>query len=82
MDNILDAYEGLHQFNDALYKAILYLEAIGKSGPFEQDSMEHYRSDICRVRSETNLYLVGVIQHVERQNTPSKNRPMKTSELA
>ena len=27
------------------------------------------RSSICQVRSATNVYLIGVIQHVERQNT-------------
>jgi hypothetical protein len=40
MKNIFDMYEGLHQFNDALYKATLYLEAIGKAGPFEQTQVE------------------------------------------
>jgi hypothetical protein len=74
MENIFDVYEGLHQFNDALYKATLYLEAIAKAGPFEQDRMERCRSAICRVRSDTNVYLVGVIQAVERQNAPSENR--------
>jgi hypothetical protein len=69
MDNIFDVYEGLHQFNDALYKATLYLEAIAKSGPFEQERMKRCRSAICRVRSETNLYLIDVIQEVERQNS-------------
>jgi hypothetical protein len=82
MDNILDAYEGLHQFNDALFKAILYLEAIGKSGPFEQKNMEHHRSAICRVRSETNLYLVSVIQHIERQILPATIAKYSRTSLA
>jgi len=68
MDNIFDVYEGLHQFNDALYKATLYLEAIAKAGPIEQTQMEQCRSSICRVRSATNLFLIGVIQEIERQN--------------
>ena len=71
MDNIFDVYEGLHQFNDALYKATLFLEAIAKSGPFEQDRMKRCRSAVCQVRSQTNLYLLGVIEEVERQNAPS-----------
>jgi len=69
MENIVDAYEGLHLFNDALYKATLYLEAIAKSGPFEKDRIDYCRTSICQVRSATNLYLVGVIQEVERQHS-------------
>ena len=69
MDSIFDVYEGLHQFNDALYKATLYLEAIAKAGPFEQDRVDHCRASICQVRSATNLFLIGVIQEVERQNS-------------
>jgi len=78
MDNIFDVYEGLHQFNDALYKATLYLEAIAKSGPFEQDRMTRCRSAIHQFRSETNLYLIGVIEAVERQNAPSETLTVKT----
>jgi hypothetical protein len=69
MNNIFDVYEGLHQFNDTLYKATLYLEAIAKSGPFEQNRVDHCRASICHVRSTTNLFLIGVIQEVERQNS-------------
>lgn len=68
MENILDAYEGLHLFNDAMYKATLYLEAIAKSGTFEQDRMNQCRSSICRVRSSTNLYLIATIQKIEDQH--------------
>jgi hypothetical protein len=67
MQGIFDAYEGLHLFNDSMYKATLYLEAVAKSGAFEQEQVEQCRSSICRVRSETNLYLIGVIQQAERQ---------------
>lgn len=67
MNDIFDVYEGLQQFNDSLYKATLCLEAIAKSGPFEQDKMNHCRSVICQARSETNLYLIGVIERVERE---------------
>jgi hypothetical protein len=38
-------------------------------GKFEQEQVEQCRSSICRVRSATNLYLIGVIQEVERQNS-------------
>ena len=69
MPDIFDAYEGLHLFNDAMYKATLYLEAVAKSGGFEQEQVEQCRSSICRVRSATNLYLIGVIQQAERQNS-------------
>jgi len=67
MRNVFDVYEGLHLFNDAMYKATLYLEAVAKSGAFEPEQVELYRSSICRARSATNLYLIGVIQEVERQ---------------
>ena len=40
------------------------VEAIAKSGPFEQDRMKRCRSAICQVRSETSLYLIGVIEAV------------------
>jgi hypothetical protein len=72
MENIFDVYKGLHRFNDALYKATRYLVAIAKSGPFEKDRMESCRSAICRVRSETNVYLTGVIQAIEQQNAPAQ----------
>jgi hypothetical protein len=68
MDNIFDVYQGLHQFNDALYEATLFLEAIAKSGQLEKDRMDHCRASICQVRSATNLYLFGVIQEIERQH--------------
>jgi hypothetical protein len=74
MENIFDVYEGLHQFNDALYKATLYLEAIAKAGPFEQDQVDHCHASICQVRSATNLFLIGVIQEVERQNSQTGAR--------
>ena len=74
MDNIFDVYEGLHQFNDALYKATFYLEAIAKLGRCEQDRMKLCRSAICQVRSETNLYLIDVIQEIERQNSQTGAR--------
>lgn len=69
MNNIFDAYEGLHLFNDAMHKATLYLEAVAKSATFDQDQVDHCRSSICQVRSATNLYLIGVIQDVERHNS-------------
>ena len=69
MENIFDVYEGLHNLNDALYQATLFLEAIAKAGPFEQDQMKRCRSAICQIRSETNLYLIAVIEEVERQNS-------------
>ena len=77
MDNIFDVYEGLHQFNDALYKSTLFLEAIAKSGPFEKDRMDHCRASICQVRSSTNLYLIGVIEEVERQNSQAGVRSFR-----
>ena len=51
-----------------MYKATLYLEAVAKSGAFDQTQVDHCRSSICRVRSATNLFLIGVIQEIERQN--------------
>ena len=72
--DLFDAYEGLHLFNDSMYKATLYLEAVAKSGAFEQEQVDQYRSSICRVRSATNVYLIGVIQQVERLNAPTETR--------
>ena len=69
MNEIFDVYEGLHLFNDAMYKATLYLEAVAKSGAFDQKRLDDCRSSICQVRSATNVYLIGVIQQVERQNS-------------
>jgi hypothetical protein len=66
-----DFYEGLHLFNDAMYKATLYLEAVSKSGAFKHEQLENFGSSICRVRSATNLYLIGVIQEIERQRAQS-----------
>jgi hypothetical protein len=74
MNDIFDVYEGLHLFNDAMYKATLYLEAVAKTGAFEQKQIDQYRSSICQVRSATNVYLIGVIQQVERLNTPTETR--------
>lgn len=77
MQDIFDAYEGLHLSNDAMYKATLYLEAVAKSGAFEQEQVAQCRSSICRVRSATNLYLIGVIQEVERQNSETGVRSFR-----
>jgi hypothetical protein len=72
MNEIFDVYEGLHLFNDAMYKATLYLEAVAKTGAFDQSRLAECRSSICQVRSATNVYLIGVIQQVERLNTVTK----------
>jgi hypothetical protein len=58
-------------------RATLYLEAIGKAGPFEQDRMKRCRSAVCQLRSKTDLYLLGVIEDVERQNAPSEISTVK-----
>ena len=76
MENNFDVYEGLHLFNDAMYKATLYLEAIGKAGVFEQGQVERCVASIRQVRSATNLYLIGVIQQVEAQNSESGAPPL------
>ncbi len=70
MENIVDAYEGLHLFNDALYKATLYLEAIAKSGPFEKivfGLLPYFDlpSSIC----DKFVSRSGAIQEVERQHS-------------
>ncbi len=68
MQDIFAAYEGLHLFNEAMYKATLYLEAVGKSGGLEKEQMNQHRDSICQIRSATNLYLITVIREVEQRN--------------
>lgn len=79
MQDIYDVYEGLHLFNDAMYRATLYIEAVAKSGAFDLKQVEHCRASILKVRSETNLYLIGVIQEVEQRQTNSELLPQERS---
>jgi hypothetical protein len=65
---IFDVYESLHLLNKSLYEATLYLEAIGRSGAFDAEWLDGFASSVCKVRSETNSYLTGVIQQVEERN--------------
>jgi hypothetical protein len=65
---IFDVYESLHLLNKSLYEATLYLETIGRSGAFDAEQINGFASSVCKVRSETNLYLAGIIQQVESQN--------------
>lgn len=65
---IFDVYESLHLLNKSLYEATLYLETIGRSGAFESERIETFVSSVCKMRSETNSYLAGVIHEVETQN--------------
>ena len=65
---IFDVYESLHLLNKSLYEATLYLETIGRSGAFDAERLDAFASSVCKVRSETNSYLAGVIQQVEAQN--------------
>ncbi len=65
---IFDVYESLHLLNKSLYEATLYLETIGRSGAFDNEQINKCVSSVCKIRSETNLYVVGVIQQVEAQN--------------
>ena len=72
MDNRLDAYEGLHLFNDAMHKATLYLEAVAKTGLFDQKRLDDCQFSICELRSATNIYLIDEIQQVERRSLATR----------
>ena len=65
---IFDVYESLHLLNKSLYEAILYLETISRSGAFDAEKIDEFAASVARVRSETNVYLAGVIQQVEAQS--------------
>jgi hypothetical protein len=60
-----DVDEGLHLSNDAIHTATIYLEAIAKSGDFEQERVDECLGSICRALTEANIYLIGVIHEVE-----------------
>lgn len=68
MESRLDAYEGLHLFNDAMHKATLYLESVAKTGMFDQKRLDYCRFSISELRSATNVYLIDEIQRVERRS--------------
>jgi len=62
---IFEVYESLHLLNKSLYEATLYLETISCSGAFDTEKIDEFATSVARVRSETNVYLAGVIQQVE-----------------
>lgn len=65
---IFDVYEALHMLNKSLYEATLYLDAISRTGAFDAERIEGFVGSVCKVRSETNSYLAGIIQQVEARN--------------